>query len=161
MADNALLLRRYKRTDIPAMIAMVQASLIENRSQAFDHHYKGLDFDAEKVYKVLDRNVHNKDFFCLLLVQSEEIVGGLAAEIAEPMFSSSRIAFDHFLYIHPDHTNLRAVVRMIKNYICWAEDNNAAECRLCSSIGYNHEGFTKLCKYLKFNQFEIGFARRF
>jgi hypothetical protein len=159
---NEIIIRRYREQDIPQILSYVQECLIEDRGdKEYTNHYKDVDFDRQKVHNTFIHRINDPDFFCNLIFADEDIVGGLCAYVAEPFFSSDRIAYDQLLYITPTFHNVKAVIRLFKSYIEWAERRNTIECRMCSSTGYNQEGFTKLCQRMGFTQFEVGFARRF
>lgn len=155
-------IRRYTLEDIPRMLDLVEAFFNENRnSEEYTNHYKAIDFDRKKVYSILESRINDPDFFANLIYLDEEVVGGLCAYIATPFYSSDRIAYDQIFYITPTFTNVSAVIRLLRIYVKWAEQRKAVECRMCSSTKYKPEAFTKLCKLTGFEQFEIGFARRF
>ena len=156
-----LILRRYKKEDIEQCIVQTQAFLIEQRKGKYQNHYKELDLDTEKMYNGLVSRLNDPDFFLNIITADKEIVGGLCGYIASPMFSNHRIAYDQMFYITPKFKNLKAVMKLIQSYIYWAEQRDAVECRLCSSTGFNQQGFTKLCQRNNFTQFEVGFVRKF
>lgn len=156
-----IVLRNYDAQDISAMIELTAQFLSEDRgSEGYVNHFKALDFNPKKLQDALNRGLNNPHFFCSLITEDEEIVGGLCATIGAPFYSSDLIAYDEIFYIRPDFTNLKAVFRLVGRYVNWARDTGAVECRLCSSTGFNQHGFTILCKRLGFSQFEIGFMRK-
>lgn len=158
----ALTIRRYKKEDISKCLYHIEQFLNENRGdESYTNHYKDIDFNYEKMHNILTKRINDIDFFCNLIFDGNEIVGGLCAEVAEPIFSSERIAYDQLFYVTPSFHNGKAVIRLFQTYIEWAKRRNVVECRMCSSTGYNQEGFTKLCQHMGFTQFEVGFARRF
>ena len=155
-------IRRYTVQDIDKIITLIEDFLQEDRGDvSYENHYKSIDFDKQKVYSTLINRHNDPDFFCHVVLCDQEIVGGFCAYIAQPFFTTDRIAYDQLLYITPTFVNVRAVIRLIQKYVEWASQRNVVECRLCSSTGYNQEAFTKLCKYTGFKSFEIGFVRRF
>lgn len=155
-------IKRYTAQDIQQCIISVEKFLTEDRTQnGYENHYKKLDIDKQKMYNLLYSKLSDPDFFCMLVFEDSEIVGGLCAYIAQPIFSSDRIAYDQLFYMQPDFKNLKAVVRLLSKYVEWAKERGAIECRMCSSTGYNQQGFTKLCNRYGFKQFEIGFVKEF
>lgn len=155
-------IRRYTSADIEQCIVQVQQFLVEDRTNdGYENHYKNIDFDAKKVYKMLSQHVNDIDFFLNIITVDEEIVGGLCARVMSPFYSKDRIAYDQIFYITPEFKNLRAVMKLFKSYVEWASRRNVVECRMCSSTGFNQEGFTKLCQRLGFKQFEVGFSKGF
>ncbi len=159
---SKIIIRRYKKSDVSVLIDLIERFLLEARGKAEEsNHYKDIDMDKEKVYTLLNRQITNKDFFLNVVTKDDEIVGGLCAYIAEPIFSSKKIAYDQIFYMVPEYSNLRCTIKLFKTYINWAERQGAIECRMCSSTKINQQGFTKLCTKMGFEQFEVGFARRF
>jgi len=157
-----VVIKRYRIEDIEGILDHIHNFLVEDRGQeGYENHYKNIDFDRSKVYNTLINRVNDIDFFCNLIFLDQDIVGGLCAYVAEPFFSSERIAYDQIFYVTPTFANVPAVIRLLRTYVEWAEQRNVVECRMCSSTGYNQEAFTKLCQLNGFTKFEVGFARRF
>lgn len=159
---SKIIIRRYKLQDIVTIVELIDRFLLESRGKNNEsNHYKDIDMDKDKVYTLLNRQIKNQDFFLNVVIKDDEIVGGLCAFIAEPIFSSQRIAYDQIFYMVPEYSNLRCTLKLFKTYINWAKEREAIECRMCSSTKINQQGFTKLCTKMGFEQFEVGFARRF
>jgi hypothetical protein len=159
---SKIILRRYQEKDIRDCVKKIQQFLTEDRGEeSYTNHYKNFHFDVKKTERMLKRGLYNSKFFCHLIIKDEEIVGGLCANIGELSCFSDAVAYDELLYIVPEFKNLKALFKLIEEYCFWAQECGAIEARLCSSTGFNQEGFTKLCNKLNFHQFEIGFARRF
>jgi hypothetical protein len=158
MTQN-IIIRRYKKNDVDFCIKRIEQYL-ENPMYG-NTHYKGLDFSKEKMYKHLTNHLFNDDFFCNLIIADEEIVGGLCAYIASPIFSEDCFAYDQLLYVVPTFKHRTATIRLIQSYIQWAQERKAKQCFLRTSTLYKEEGFTKLCQRLGFARFETGFAKDF
>lgn len=155
-------IRRYNQQDIEPCLDHIENFLTEDRGKEnYVNHYKAIDFDRQKMHNILNRRHNDIDFFCNLIFADEEIVGGLCAFVAEPIYSSDRIAYDQLVYVTPTFRNVKAVIRLLQTYIEWAQRRSVVECRLTSSTGFNQQGFTKLCQRMGFTQFEVGFVRRF
>lgn len=155
-------IKRYTIEDIDKIIHYAKEFVSNDRGKSdYECHFKNVDIDEEKVYNIFINRINDVDFFCNLIFYDQEIVGGLCADVAQPFFSSKRIAYDNFLYVTPTFVNVRAVTRLIQTYIDWAAQRDVVECRLCSSTGFNQKAFTKLCQLKGFKQFEIGFAKGF
>ena len=155
-------IRRYKQSDIETIIQHVKNFLSENRGdETYTNHFKSIDFDEARLYKKLNDNVYNVEFFLNIIEVNEEIVGGLCATVAQPIYSNQTIAYDQLLYTTPHYNVVRAVTELINSYVEWSKRRGVFECRLCSSTGFKQDGFSILMKRAKFQQFEIGFAKRF
>lgn len=157
--NKKLVLRRYKEEDIKQCIVHVKRYTNGEIYSEGNSHYKGLDFDEEKMYKVLSSHVNDVNFFCDIIVADTEIVGGLCAYVATPIFSSETFAYDQFFCVSPDIKHSTAALRLIKSYIKWSERRKVKQCYLRTSTLYNETGFTKLCKKLGFEHYETGFAK--
>lgn len=153
------MIRRYREGDIPTCISHIQNYLEGNTYTEGNDHYKGLDFSTSKMYKVLIDNLADVRFFCNLIIADENVVGGLCAYVAEPIFSNRTFAYDQFLYVVPEFKNYKAVFRLIKSYTDWAKRRDVAQCYLRTSTLYRSDSFAKLCKRLGFEKYEIGFAK--
>lgn len=157
----SIVIRRFKESDLEHALDVLQNFFDEDRGIDYENHHKAIALDRKKMYNKLVLHLKDPDFFCSFIFQDEKIVGGLCASIDSPIYSSERIAYDHLFYVSPEFKHIPAVIRLLKEYMKWAERRNVLECHLCSSTLYKQDAFTKLCKKMGFNQFEIGFARRF
>lgn len=141
---QSIVIKRYIKKDIPEMIKLVEDFFYKSRQQHINH-YNYIDFDSEKLYKLLEREENNIEFFCNLIVSDNEIVGGLCAIVESPIYSNQRIAYDQIFYIKPEFVNIRATIELINSYVEWAKRRQVIECRLSSTTGFKIEAFTKLC----------------
>lgn len=154
-------IRRYRHTDIPAMVTMVQQFLLHQIGDQ-TNYFADIDFDERKVYDLLRSNVHNPDFFCnVVLDDADIVVGGMAGQIVEFIFSRDKVAKDLILFMSPEIRSPKLVIRLVKTYVTWAQKLGAREVQFSNSTGFKQEAFGALAKMLKFQQFEIGFSRRF
>lgn len=156
---KSLLIRRYNQDDIEQCIVNIGQYMSGETYSDGNDHFKGLDFDREKMYKELKKHLNDVNFFCNLIVADGEIVGGLCAYVASPIFSSDTFAYDQFIYVVPSFKHPTAILRLIKSYIEWAENRKVKQCYLRTSTLYKETGFTKLCQRLGFSHYETGFAK--
>lgn len=155
-------IRRYTEKDIPEMIRCVQLFLEEQRTQDQRNHFFGIDLDEEKVYKWLKLHVNDVCFFTNIVIdENEEIIGGLCGQVVEYIFSRDLVAIDHLLWFNKEKSNLRALLALIKSYVDWAERRGVREVQLRTSTGYKQQGFYNLVTRQGFEQFGVGFSRRF
>jgi hypothetical protein len=141
------------------MLACIERFFTELR-KGEPNGLKRLDYAPEKVYNMLIRRVNDPTYFCHVLMDGDEVVGGMSGGIMSPFYTTDRIAYDEILYLKPERTHATLVIRLVKTYLKWAKDSGAIEVRLCNSTGQNFEGFSKLCNRLGMTQFEIGFMMR-
>lgn len=154
-------IRRYNHDDISQVLAHLQQFFVENRGKDYQNLFSSIDYSHDKTYKMLKSNVSNIEFFLNLIDVDGEVVGGLCAIIAEPLYSYQKIAYDQVLYVTPRYNNVRAVSKLIQSYVEWAGRRGVHHCRLASSTGYQTEAFALLCKRNGFIENEIGFMKRF
>ena len=153
-------IRRAQFADIRFCVDILAKFFEEDRGDTSYKNKQGnATYNKEKLYKYLLANVKNEDFLLNLLIQDNKIIGGVCAYIASPIYSYDRIAYDQILYISPEHANLKYLFRLIKTYMTWAKQKEVIEVRLCTSTGYNIEGFTKLCLKFGLEPFELGFSK--
>ena len=152
-------IRDYKQEDIPTLVEGIGDYLSGETYAEGNTAFKGLAYDHEKMYKTLNEHLSNVDFFCKLIIADEEIVGGLCAYVATPIFSSDRFAYDQLLYVLPKFKDNTAVIRLIQSYTEWAKSRKVKQCYLRTSTLYKETGFTKLCQRLGFSHYETGFAK--
>jgi L-amino acid N-acyltransferase YncA len=138
-------IRRYTKTDIPAMLRYLQEGLAL-------FHYKDIRFDWNKVENLLIGNLNNKMFFCNIVEEDGEIIGAMAGSVIEFMFSREAYAQDHITYIRPGKSSLKAATRLVKSYILWAKERRVRQIRWSQSSGYKIESFAKFAQRLGFTQ---------
>ena len=129
--------------DIPALIALGAVMHQESR-------YRVLPYDEEKVRGLLSRMIEHEDGLLLVAEKSGEIVGGFAGLIAEHWFSTSRIATDFALFIHPDHRGGLTAARLLKAFVAWAKEHGAALITAGITTGVHTDATTRLYQSLGF-----------
>lgn len=155
-------IERYTHNDIPAMLDGVQAFLSEERILGYTNHFYGIDFDRQKLYTLLDNRERDPLFFTNLVKNERgEILGGLCGSVHSFIFSNELVAKDYLLYFTPSFANLTVLLALINSYVDWAKSKGVREVQLCSSTGFKQDKFGKLMKLCGFDQFEVGYARRF
>jgi len=155
-------IRHYEEEDIPEMIELVKQFICEERVLGYRNRFFGIDFAEDKVYNLLKSRQADHLFFTNIVTNEEDrIIGGLTGAIHQPVFSRALIAQDYLLYLDPSFKSITALFALINSYVEWAEKEKAIEVQLSSSTGYNEEGFETLMRRCGFEQFGIGFSRRF
>lgn len=155
----AVTIRRYRLTDIDAILDLVESFLHQERAGVVNH-FNYLDFDRAKVYDILNRRISDKDFFCSVVVENDKIVGGLAGSVDELVFSRQLFAVEWLLYFTPSFSSVRVVLRLITSFVTWAKERNAMEVQIANSSGFKQEKFASLMKLAGFSQSMVGFSRR-
>ena len=154
-------IRRYKETDIQAMIGLVKSFITEDRDVDYANYFSGIDISEQKLYKELSARVNDHTFFCEVIVDSNaDIVGGLAADLVELYFSFQRVAADRIFYVKPGYSNTEALSELLQRYYLWAKTNNAIEVQLSNSTGFRQRAFGLFAKRNGFQQLSVGFSRR-
>lgn len=137
--------RRHELKDIDKMVSILEKHLK-------DTTYRNVAFSKEKMTDVLRGNLNNIQFFSILAIEDEEIIGGMTAVISSPYFSYEAFANDLFLYIIPEKRSLKLATALVAKYVEWAKARKVKRIQLANSMGVNVEGFAKLAKRLGFEQ---------
>lgn len=154
-------IRRYTPADIPRLVELVQQFLL-HQVDGKRNYFADIDFDPSKVYSFLKMKSSQTTFFCNVVEdENGNIVGGLAGYLAEFAFSYQLVAKDLILFLNPEKTSLKLVLRLVTSFVTWAEKQGAKEVQLCNSTGFKQEAFGKLAKLVNMQQFEVGYSRRF
>lgn len=159
---QTIVIRRYTEADIPQMLDTVEAFLKQDRFIGYENHYKGIDFDRQKVYNILKSKLDDHSFFTNVVIDEDgKILGGLTGQITSYIFSRETVAQDWLFYFDPNFTNLTVLFALIKTYVDWAERFGVREVQLASSTGFKEQHFERLMKYIGFKPFSCGYSRRF
>ena len=146
MGDLVYVIRRYNRTDIPAMVMYLERGL-----RLF--HYSRCNYIASKVETMLRANLWNSEFFCNVIIdENGEVGGALAATVLEYMFSYEAYAQDHIFYIRDGFHSLRAASELIKSYVAWGKSKGVRAVRLDQSTGHKMAKFAVFMQRMKFSQ---------
>lgn len=159
---TAVTMRRYNADDIDFMLDRIGEFLNHDRFMGFENHFKGVEFNRDKMKAKLIANVDNPKFFANLIFNDDGVlVAGLCGEICEYIFSSDILAVDYLFYFAPEFTNLQTLFAIIRAYVDWAEAHKVREVQLSSSTWFKQGKFEKLMRYIHFKPFMAGYSRRF
>lgn len=137
--------RRYQLADIPEI-----ASVLETALKPF--RYGKMMFAPQKVRYLLQANIYNPGFFCHIVIEDGEVVGGMCGEVVEYPFSYEAYAQDYVTLIAEGHRSVTAITSLVTAYKEWAISRGVREIRWSQSSGYKMDKFKALAKRLGFTQ---------
>lgn len=88
-------------------------------------HFQRCRYAPEKVQVFLGALLQSTDGLVLVVEKDGEIVGGIAAMVAEQWYSFDRIATDVSVFILPEHRGGTAPARLLNAYRDWAASRGA------------------------------------
>lgn len=88
-------------------------------------HFQRCRYAPEKVRAFLGALLQSADGLVLVVEKGGEIVGGIAAMVAEQWYSFDRIATDVSVFILPEHRGGTAPARLLNAYREWAASRGA------------------------------------
>lgn len=114
-----------------------------------------LKFDADKAAMRAALAMDNPNQQIFIAYEGHQVLGFMWGAVTEMMWSSERIAYDIFLYVHPEHRNLTVAKGLVDAFEKWArvcrakaihvgansgifKDNAAAT--LYETLGYDQGG---------------------
>lgn len=139
------MIRRYELGDIELMLDSLEGDLKTTI-------YRDIKFSREKLGDVLRGNVGNSQFFGNLVVENDQVIGGLVATVACPLFSYEAIAYDHFFYVQPSHRSIGAATALVASYVAWAKERKVRRVTLSNSMGRYIKEYASLATRLGFEQ---------
>lgn len=90
-------------------------------------NYKGMKVNAGRLRYVLTNNTaSNASFWCCVLIDEGEVVGGMAAWASPTIFSFDTVCYDVFLYIKPEYRSLKRTNDLLRGYVAWAKARGAS-----------------------------------
>ena len=88
------------------------------------------NIDTTKISNSLQDLIDSPYGFVKVICYNETIVGSLISVASEMLFNSNLIAQELMFWIEPDHRNGKTSVKIIKEYVKWAEDIDCSLVRL-------------------------------
>jgi len=141
-----MIIRRYQKHEIPAMIDLLKEGLDR-------FHYGNIQYSRQKVEDLLVGNIRNPQFFCHVIVEDDGVVAGaLAAEIVEYSFSYEAFAQPRITYIREGHSSLKGITGLVAAYKQWAIKMGAREIMMSQSTGFKMDKFAKFMQRQGFSQ---------
>ena len=125
-----------------------------------ESRYAVLPFAPEKLRALMAHLIDSPSGFLQVACSGGEIVGFMAAFVAEHFASSAKIAGDYGLFIGKDHRGGGSAARLLKAFKAWAEAQGAVLLHAGISTGVAMESTTKFYQSMGFKQvgvvFELG-----
>jgi GNAT superfamily N-acetyltransferase len=140
-----MLIRRYTKADVPALVGTLELGLK-------DYHYGARTFAPQKVADLLLGNLRNPSFGCWVVEKDGVVGGALVAGIYEYVHSYEVYAEPYITLILPEFRGLAAITGLVAEYVRWAKSRGAVQIRWGQSSGYKVEKFAILAKRLGFEQ---------
>jgi len=107
--------------DIPAIIEIA-------RGMHDESSYAPLRFDGRWLAANLQHMLDNgQGLFCATL--EDVVVGGIICYTDRTIFSLDLVAFEHVLYLAPEHRRGRLALRLVKKFIDWAKAKGCVQIR--------------------------------
>lgn len=131
------------------------AELVElgRQMHAESPRFSKLGFDTFKVHALLATAMNDPRYFLMVADNDGELVGGLAGFMAPHWFSQDEVAQDLALFVNPDRRGGMAAVRLVKEFVTWAESKSAKLIGLGISTGVLVEETAQLYRTIGLKQF--------
>lgn len=144
-------------TELDAMPCLVLAE----RYMEEAGEYSGLSFDPDTAVSNMLGSVNRPDHLFLVAVSGREVVGMLWAvcSIVVP-WSSDLVALDQILYVVPELRGSHVGIRLLNEYVIWAESLGAKEIRLSVASGVHEEKTGRLYNKLGYSHLGSQYRRK-
>jgi hypothetical protein len=137
---SKLIVRRAVPADVPALVEMVRALLLESRLSF-------LPFSEQKVKSVFERLIDANDTCCLFVADREgALIGFVGGKMTYYVFCDEYFAMDQGLYVSPECRGGSAAYRLVAAYHKWARSGGAREVCIAVSTGVKIEATDRLLK---------------
>ena len=120
------MLRKATLNDMPALIAMAGAMLL-------DSDYNPFDVSASRFEQFATPLITHG--FAMVKESDSEVVGAVLGDVITPWFSTKRMGIEYAVYIRPDKRNGLTAARMITQWVQWCKAHDAVQCRAGISTG--------------------------
>lgn len=125
------MIRPATAADIPRMVELGRAMHAE--SPVFSR----MRFDPEKLAATIAHMIDSPGGFAYVAVHGGQVVGGLVAMAAPHYFSPDLVACDLAFFMAADHRGGLSMVRMVGEYVRWAQGMGAVLIQLGLMTGVN------------------------
>ena len=109
---------------------------------------KGVKFNEEKVKQYFSLALKKPNGFSIIAEDNDKPVGFLISDINEYLIGHQKVAKNLELYVVPEKRGSKAGLMMMKNFIKWAEMNDATEIIFAPSAMDNIKKFDAFAKRL-------------
>ena len=109
---------------------------------------KGVEFNEEKVKQYFNLALRKPNGFSIIAEDDNKPVGFLISDMSEYLIGHQKVAKNMELYVVPEKRGSKAGLMMMKNFIKWAEMNDATEIIFAPSSMTNINKFDAFAKRL-------------
>ena len=88
---------------------------------------KGVEFNEEKVKGYFNLALKRPNGFSIIAEDDDKPIGFLISDMNEYLIGHQKVAKNLELYVVPEKRGSKAGLMMMRNFIKWAEMNNATE----------------------------------
>lgn len=143
------------------IVEVVKYALKESRANGYTSNFFHVDIHEKKLYQwIKDSETNPHMYLRIVLDEGGKIVGGIAGFITPYVFSYEFLAQEQITYLAPTVKDPRVVIRLIKGFVDWADENEAVEVMISTSTGYKTAKFMKLAERMGFKLAAVGLKRR-
>ena len=114
--------------------------------------YRVHPYLPDKVAFLVQTCIESREYVGLVAEYSGQIVGFMAGIVGENFFSNTRYANDIALYVRPENRGSTAAVRLISEFLTWADSMGCDEVRCGITTQINDPIAIKLYKRFGFRE---------
>lgn len=148
-----MIVREPQSTDIETMIAL--AKMMHDESV-----YRDFDFDYKKVAAIGQQVLTDPNYFGVVCEHEDEIIGLMVCYVTTYYFGNDLLAQDMILYVDPSRRGSVGAMRMIVEYVEWAQKKHCKEALLGQTAGIDPDVVDKLYTHAGFNLIGQLYKRR-
>lgn len=134
-------------------VLMDMAALMHEESP----RYSKLSFSQDKMLELYVNLIKSQRGLVLVVEKGGMIVGGLAGFVTPHWFSDDLMAGEYGVFLMPEHRGGTTVVRLIKEFIRWAQEQGAKMIQIGVSTGVRTEETVELYKAIGLKPCSFGF----
>jgi hypothetical protein len=106
-------------------------------------NYRGWTVDENKTRRLLENNLTNATFFCQIVVQGSETIGGLCSVATEFIINHDTVADDLLLFVANDERERDVAFQLVTSYVEWAKVRKVRRALISDTTG-NEDRISKL-----------------
>jgi len=132
--------------------ADIQNILNLGKKMHAESEFSSLDWDADKVWAWLDKNVNSPSRFVYCAYDEDCLAGVFIGSISEFYFGNDKLASDLLWYVGEDYRGTRVGVRLLKEFYNWATEQNVQRIQVGVSSGLTMARTGALLERMGFTQ---------
>ena len=114
--------------------------------------WNNFDFNIKKLLKHLRFAITDENQMIFIAIDDEDVVGLYWVALDVPVWSSSKIAVDRFLYVIPEYRGFNIGAKFIKEFEKWAKSKRAKAIFTAANSGlYDNVPADHLYEHARFN----------